>query len=761
MLNGLKSVLVLTVALSLVACGGGDPPFVPPDPQLEAAFLDAPNEITLSFSVAPEALAAADVQVQLGGQKIAVESVVLGSPTKIKLASPITDVAKALKVAIPKIDSTTVFMRDVLNGSNFVYEGNDLGANYTATATTFKVWSPVTSFVKVLLYNTAADTMPSQILELQKGDKGVWSAKVDGDLHGKYYRLQLNSYGIDRFTPDPYSKAATHYIETQPYDQAKSMVVDLARTNPVGWDAVIQPKLAKRTDAIVYEVHVRDFTAKNTSGATNRGKYLGVIEPGLKVAGTDLPVGLDHLKKLGVNAIQFLPIYDFGNAGPDAYNWGYDPFLYNVPEGQYSSNPADPTQTIRDVKTMVKGLQEAGLSVIMDVVYNHTKSTGEKSAFTQTVPFYYYRTNDSGKYLNETGVGNVLATERPMVRRFILDSLKYWATEYKMQGFRFDLMGTFDPDTVKAISSELTTLKPGIIMYGEPWTGGGVTRFGKGAQKGINNGVFNDDFRNSIIGGVFSLNALGFSQGEAGFVDAVKTGLMGSLDSISEAANGAKPGFTKEPGESTNYATSHDNYGLWDRIDLGKNRAEPLPLKKRMQKITTALVLTSQGLTFLHGGEELARTKQAGRMIDLTKIPEFVHNSYNAGDEVNQFEWERLKDFGDVNDYYAGLIALRKAHPVFRLATADEVKARMKFLSLDTTKNLIGFTLNGAGLAGESAKTIAVVYNGSLRNSQTVTLPAGAWKVLVSEDTAGTSTLSTVSGMVTLAPLTTFVAYQD
>jgi pullulanase len=741
--------------------------------KLQTAFIDKVNQIKIGFTLAPTQVAASDFEVMVGGQKVAVTN---ASSNSLTLAQDVTDPSQAITVKYKSGNPVNAIVRDALNDNRFFYDGGDLGATYTPASTTFKVWSPVASEVAVQLFDTATATMPSKSISLSKQAQGVWSGTEQGDLHGKFYRLRVKSYGLDRFTPDPYSKAASHYTGDQDYGQSKSMVIDLARTNPVGWNALQQPKIAKRTDATVYEMHIRDFTINANAGVSEakRGKYLGVIEAGTKVAGGVAATGLDYLKQLGVNAVQFLPMYDYGNASPTAYNWGYDPHLFNVPEGRYSSNPNDSVQTSNEMKQMVMGLNKAGISVIMDVVYNHTKDVGERSPFDQVVPYYYYRTDDSGAYLNDTGVGNVVATERPMVRQFVVDSLKYWVSEYKVQGFRFDLMGTFDLEALRIINSEMQKL--GVIMYGEPWAGFTAPRFNKNDQKGPDNGVFNDSIRGAVIGNVSNLGHLGFHQGDtrdfdnAKIANAVKVGLMGAL--AQPVAGVAKIGdyqnFAVDPGESTNYATSHDNFALWDRISLGDNRSLPLATHKRMQRLAAGLVLSSQGLVFLHGGDEFGRTKQAGQTIDPNQIPDFVHNSYNdyplngvTGDQINQFDWVRAQDFKDVSDYYAGMIAVRKAHPVLRLATGNEVRSRMSFLDLDGAKNLVGFVLNGDGVVGETAKKLLVAFNGSKTENQTITLPAGDWKVLVNGDTAGTTTLSTANGSVTLPALTTFVAFQD
>lgn len=706
------------------------------------AFQDSYNELKLTYSNPPQELTKDKLSVRVGGVTQTIESLTLNGKTAlIKLATALkaSDIGKSITVSGTGIQGDMpVHARDVLSDAALTYGGGDLGANYTPAQTTFKVWTPVSTKVQVLLFNTAADTTPYKIMDLVKGDKGVWSGTEVGDLAGKYYQLRATRYGVTKTTVDPYSKAASNYFENLPMDNSKSAIVNMSTTNPDAWTTYKIPTVSKRTDVSVYEVHVRDFTVSASSGVTaaKRGKYLGVVEAGTKVPGTGQSTGLDHLKKLGINTVQLLPVYDFGNETEGAYNWGYDPYLYNVPEAQYSTQPNNPAATIKEFKTMVKGLQESGINVIMDVVYNHTKHTGEKSPFDQLVPYYYYRTSDDGTYQNDTGVGNVMATERPMVKNFVIDSLKHWVKEYHIQGFRFDLMGTFKPEVVQAITNELTAFKPDIVMYGEPWTGGGPTHFGKGAQKGMNMGVFNDNFRNGIIGGVFDINDRGFIQGDYGRAGAILTGLKGSIDD-----------FAQEPGESTNYATSHDNYVLWDHLSMGITKDKPLASLKQMQKMAAALVFTAQGLPFMSGGEEFARTKKGNG------------NSYNAGDDINAFDWTRLDPFADVNAYYSNIIKLRAAHPAFRMSTRADVTAAFQALPLDGTRGLVGFILDGTKSA-DSWNHILVTFNAS-ETEQTITLPTGNWKVMVKGDTFSSTPIETVTGEYKVPALSTVIAYAD
>ncbi|MFC4456549.1 type I pullulanase [Deinococcus sonorensis] len=708
------------------------------------AVMDSPTQIKVTYSSPPTGLSADKLSVKIGGAAQTVSSVsVKGTTATLTLAAPLNpaDASKAITVSGTGITGAlTVYLRDVLSGDAYTYSGDDLGATVSAGQTTFKVWSPVSSAVRVQLFHAAADPTPYQTLDLTRGDRGVWSGSVAGNLDGTYYLLQATNYGVTKTTADPYSHGASTYFENLPLNQMKSAVVNLSGTNPTGWSPALPTTLQRATDASVYEVHVRDFTVSPSSGvdADKRGKYLGMVQAGTHVPGTSISTGLDHLKQLGVNTVQLMPVFDYGNQTEGAYNWGYDPVLYNVPEGQYSTQPNNPAGTIREFKTMVKGLQDAGLNVVMDVVYNHTKSTGERSPFDQLVPYYYYRTDDSGAYLNDTGVGNVIAPERPMVRKFITDSLKYWVSEYHIQGFRFDLLGTAYPADVKQISEEVRKVNPKVVMYGEPWTGGGPTHFGKGDQKGLNVGVFNDNFRNGIIGGVFDVGTQGFIQGAFNLAPAVQTGLAGSLSD-----------FAQEPGESVNYATSHDNYLLWDRLTLGASKGKDTATLKQMQKMAAALVQTAQGLAFMAGGEEFARTKQGDG------------NSYNSGDTVNQFDWTRLApgQFADVNSYYSNIIRLRQAHPSFRYSTRDDVTASFSPLTLNPAKGVIGFVLDGTR-AADSWKHTLVIFNANEADQQ-VTLPGGSWKVMVKVDTFSSTPLETVSGSYTVPRLSTLIATAD
>ncbi len=325
---------------------------------------------------------------------------------------------------------------------------------------------------------------------------GVWRAIVPGDLNGVYYQYRFMSYGVARTTPDIYGRAASENLQ-------RSMVVDLARTDPEGWRATQTPHLAQPTDAVVYEVHARDFTIDPSSGVQPalRGTYLGLVAMGTHVPGTNSATGLDYLRRLGVTDVHILPFQSINPTHASGYNWGYETDLFDVPEPRYATKPSSPTGVITEVKTMVEGLHRAGIGLVMDVVYNHTlPASGDTSPFWATVPYYYFRTGPKGELLNESGVGNAMDDDHPMVRKYVCDSVAYWASQYHVDGFRFDLLGMFSRDTVSAISTTLHHIRPDILIYGEPWTGGGPIRFGKGAQKAVGVALFNDNFRNAVRG---------------------------------------------------------------------------------------------------------------------------------------------------------------------------------------------------------------------------------------------------------------------
>ncbi|NBC11001.1 MAG: type I pullulanase [Planctomycetes bacterium] len=706
--------------------------------RVKAAFLDRSDlvRITLTQPITPRSISARAVRLQAGGQRIAVRRVEPFKPQNasvarafdLKLARPIkpAELSEPIELTLPGVKPATVFARDVLTESAYQPPRHvRFGALHETEATTFRTWSPVSSSVELLVFDQADADEPARELTLSPVGRGVWEATVAGDLHGRYYEYRFTSYGEQRVVPDIHGFAATA-------DSGRSMVVDLSRTDPEGWDEHRPPRITSLTDEIITEVHVRDFSVADPNvPAEHRGKYLGLTH--LAPEDQDgVTTSLAHLKQLGVTAVHLLPIHDFTTGSPDEYNWGYWTALFNVPESQYSTEPHDPAQTIRELKQSIQTLHEHDIRVILDVVYNHTSSSYQWSPFEQTVPWHYFRTTYDGRLRNDAGVGNSIADERPMVRRYIIDSLIYWADEYKVDGFRFDLIGTHHRETVVAIARELREVRPDLTIYGEPWTGGGPLYFGKGAQRGTTVAVFNDHLRNAIRGDLDG-TATGFATGPGGDLDGVKRGVMGAIDD-----------FASTPAETVNYVSAHDNRTLWDKIEHTHPNLDE-ETKRAMHKLALGMVLTSQGIAFLHGGSEFARTKGGH------------HNSYNAGDAVNQYDWPRKDEYRQVFDYVRGLIALRRAHPAFRMNSAQQVRQGLRFL--DAPPGVIAYALNGAE-AGDDWRTIVVIYNGE-PTPRAVELPAGVWTIAVDAERAGVAPLGEARDAVELPAYSMWVGYRE
>lgn len=658
---------------------------------------------------------------------------------KIKLVAPLNtyQVAQPMILKIAGFATKTVYAYKALNEKPFNYDGR-LGAIYSQEKTTFRVWSPVSSSASVLLFRKADSTVPYKTCGMSRNSEGVWSVSVPGDLNGVYYLYAFRSYGKYRKTPDIYSHSANA-------SNTKSMVIDLLKTNPKGWNETPSPKLAARTDAVVYETSVRDFTAATSSGVSGdyRGKYMGFTATDTSYDG--ILTGLAHLKALGITDVQLLPIEDFWNVPLDSYNWGYVPYLYMVPEAQYSTEPSDPATSVFQVKSMIEALHKEGLGVILDISFSHTSAVGEGSAFDQTVPYYYYRIDKNGQYTNQSGVGNTLDTGNYMMRKYVLDTLKYWLEEYHVDGFRLDQLALINADTVKDFTKELTEMDPKILLYGEPWG----SYFTYGDQKGMNIGFFNGPLYNAINGS-YNLSSGGFSVGESGQNTLIQRGVVGEID-YDTLING----FALNPGESINYVSSHDGYTLWDRIS-GLEKGWTEAQKIDAQKLSLGIILTSQGIPFLYGGTEFARTKYGNS------------NSYDAPDSVNELKWSRLKEFSSLDSYVKGLIRIRKEHPAFRMTSATEVKAHLIFFPKQFRQineyvkmpvPFVGYEIKG-NANGDAWKDIIVLYNGDT-SAVDFTLPDGEWNVVVDKSSAGTKTLKTFSGKIGIPPTSMMVLYRN
>lgn len=702
-------------------------------PRILGAFLDAPDLIhfTTSAPLEQSVLDRSILENRRGENSaykiVSIEPAQVRSPRgttyTARLSSEVEiDDLGHLVINPPEMLPATVFARDVLNEDRFTALDAQLGAIYSPASTTFRTWSPVADSVDLLLFEHHDSKLPFLAVPLQRDDQGVWEATVDGNFHGMAYQYWFKSYGADRVTADIHCLAATP-------DSLRSIIADPARFRPRGWSDTPQPKAAQPTDEVIYEVHVRDFSIADESlDPKLRGTYAGLTHRGsIDVNGRQIQTGLNHLKELGITAVHLLPVQDF-TAPITQYNWGYWTALFNVAESNYSTKPNDPLQAPADLMKAIQGLHQAGLRVILDVVYNHTSTSFELSPFDQSVPYYYFRTTIDGSLRNDAGVGNSMADERPMVRKYIGDSLEYWAREYHIDGFRFDLLGTHHPESVREWVQRIRSVRPDATIYGEPWTGGGPIYFGKGTQKGMGIAVFNDHLRNAIRGDLDG-SAPGYATGPDGDTGAIKRGVMGAIDD-----------FTDSPTETINYASAHDNLSLWDKISITQPNATD-EQRRAMQKFAQAIVLTSQGIPFIHGGADFARTKGGN------------HNSYDSGDEVNKFDWHRKARYEDVFSYVAGLVELRKAYPEFRLSNRNDVResVRWRAFSPRMPHEVIATLIN----SGEG-RTLQVIYNGT-DSEQTAPLPEGDWGVLADHETAGTDPLRVERTQATLAPYSIMV----
>lgn len=528
------------------------------------------------------------------------------------------------------------------------------------------------------------------------------------------------------------------------------MDIDLEETNPIGWKEEHKPKLKEATDSILYEMHIRDFSIDESSGVSieNRGKFLGVVEGETTIPGTKVKTTLDHLKELGITHVHLLPSFDFGSVDEERldepqYNWGYDPVNYNVPEGSYSKNPYNGEVRIKEFKEMVLKLHKSGIRVIMDVVYNHTYS-GENSNLNLSYPGYYHRQDKKGEFSNGSGCGNELASERLMVRKYMVDSLRYWAKEYHIDGFRFDLMALHDIETLKEIRKEMDKIDESILIYGEGWNGGesplpkeeacfkcNVDKFGK-----LQIAAFSDDMRDGIKGHVSKLKEGGFVNGGSNFEESIRFGIVASTyhkEINYDKVNYSEESWANEPYQTINYCSAHDNNTLHDKLRIVCENASEEEIIA-MNKLSAAIVLTSQGIPFIHSGEELLRSK-------VNEKGEFVENSYKSNDFVNRIDWTRKIKYKSLFEYYRGLINLRKEYELFRLNSSKEIREKLSFIEKELVikeKGVVAYRLK------DDNDEFIVIFNGS-DNKINLTLPKGKWGVLVNKKIAGKEVIDELS----------------
>lgn len=642
----------------------------------------------------------------------------------------------------------TIYTQDF--EKKFFYTGNDLGAVYEKERTVFRVWAPEAEYVQLNLYRSGDGDTLIRTEHMEEDVQGTWLLEQKGDLSGVYYTYLVTRNKVTTEAADPYAKAAGVNGE-------RSMVINLFATNPEGFAGEDRPELLPITDSVIYEAHVRDLTVDVSSGVTHKGKFLGVAETGTKNS-YGMPTGMDHMKELGVTHVQLLPIYDYATvderyADAGAYNWGYDPLNYNIPEGSYATDPFHGEVRILELKQMIQAFHANGIRVVMDVVYNHTYST-ESFCFQKIVPDYFFRKDQDG-YSNGSACGNETASERWMVRKYIVDSICYWAREYHMDGFRFDLMGILDTETMRAVRSAVDEINPGIILYGEGWAGGACAlhesrRYIKAHTWQIERfGAFNDDIRDAVKGSVFLHEEKGFVNGEPEMEQAIRFGVTGAVRHPQVRYNGEAGFWAGSPSQSINYVSCHDNYTLWDKLNVSRPDASQEELLA-MNRLTAAIIYTAQGVPLMQAGEEFLRSKP------VLGIPGAVSdNSYNLPDFTNSIKWDTIRENEDTYAYYRGLIAFRKAHGALRLKTAKEVQSNLVFHDLGE-KNLVAYTIQNSP-NGETAKELFVVYNAN-PSEVIIEMPdTDIWNVCIDGVSAGTGILAEVSGKLTVPAISAMV----
>ena len=611
----------------------------------------------------------------------------------------------------------------------YTYSGNDLGAIWSEERTVFKVWAPTADAVTVCLYASGDPEVSdlAETLAMEKGEKGVWTARKSGDLNGIYYTFRALVEGETAEVCDPYARAVG-------INGHRAMVIDLRSTNPPGWEADRDPNGGKAvTQAVICELHLRDLSMDPDSGMTHKGKYLALTEEHTHTPGGET-TGLDYFCDLGITHLQLLPVYDYGSVDEretNGFNWGYDPINYNVPEGSYATDPYHGEVRIREFKQMVKAIHDKGLSVVMDVVYNHVYLR-DSFCFNRLVPGYFSRIRENGEYSNGSGCGNDTASERTMVRKYIVDSVKYWADQYHIDGFRFDLVGLLDVQTVREVMEQVHKDHPNVLFYGEGWSMDTAvtkeniplaTQYNAGLLPGF--GFFNDTLRDGVRGSVFSATAPGYASGVRESTGAVADCFMGAA------------WWCPDPTRSVNYVSCHDDLTLFDKLTV----ANPHTSREQiiaMNKLSAAVVMLSQGVPFFQAGEELLRTKPG------EDGP--VSNSYRSPDTVNRIRWGRLEqpEYRQVRDYYRGLIALRKSSPDWCMTAADQVQTGISPVE-GPEAPVLAFSICGR-------EEWLVAFNPT-KQAVTVELPAGDWDLVVNENAAGTEALKTLSETVKIAPI--------
>ena len=611
---------------------------------------------------------------------------------------------------------------------------------YSPKSTTFSLTtSPDVKKVYVVISDNDSDTAQQLVKSMKRVDAGKWKLTVKNDLKGKYYVFSVYNQAQPSSTPGIFAKAVG-------VNGKRGAIVDLKDTDPEGWADDVRPELKNPCDLVIYEMHHRDFSMDLSSGIKNKGKFLALTEP----------AAISHLRRLGVNAVHILPSFDFASideSKPDVaqYNWGYDPLNYNVPEGSYSTNAADPKARIREFKQMVQALHKAGIRVILDVVYNHTFDING-SNFQKTYPDYFFRKNAEGKYSDGSGCGNETASEKPLMRQFMKESVLYWVTEYHIDGFRFDLMGVHDIETMNEIRAAVDKIDPSIYMYGEGWSAGSCAypqdKLAMKANARQLNGIgaFSDEMRDALRGPFSDDTKGGFLAGVPGQEESIKFGIAGAINHPQidmTKVNYSDKAWTNEPSQMVAYVSCHDDMCLTDRLRASIPYIGDDELI-RLDLLAQTAVFTSQGVPFILSGEEMLRDKKG------------VHNSFRSPDSINRLDWNNMKRYPQVFDYYAGLISLRKQHPAFRMGSAEEIRKHLNFLNAPA--GVVAYQLkDNAG--GDSWKNIIVVLN-SQKTPQTVTVPENTYTMVLANGKVDANGIGLLSGnTLTVAPQSALIVH--
>lgn len=628
------------------------------------------------------------------------------------------------------------------------YDGADLELSVDPTGTRFALWSPEAESVRVYLYDSDRNSQPTDTLNMVKTNDGVWRAEVKSQLYGKFYTFSIRHAGQWLAeTPGVWAKAVGTNGE-------RAAIIDFATTNPVGWADDHGPVVEHFTDVILYEMHHRDFSIDPSSGIVHKGKFLALTEHNTTNP-TGEATGIDHLKELGITHVHILPSYDYNsvdeaNMQLNQYNWGYDPQNYNAPEGSYSTDPADPAVRVRQMKEMVKALHDAGIGVVMDVVYNHTAQKDD-SNFSLTAPGYYYRHRADGSYSDASGCGNETASDRQQMRNFIINSVKYWATEYHIDGFRFDLMAIHDTETMTQVAAALKEINPSIFVYGEGWTAGDsplpVERRALKENVSLMQGiaVFSDDLRDAVKGHYSNAAGRGFATGADGNEETVRIGIVAATAHPQvdyTRGNNSRFAYASSPEMIVNYVSCHDDMCLTDKLAAsmpGSTEAQ----RQRAARLAQTIVFTSQGTPFMFAGEELFRDKKG------------VHNTYKSPDSVNGIDWNLKHINAEQFNYYVELIRLRRTHPAFRMTTAEEIARNIVFDKV-SQPNLISYSIkNNAN--GDEWREIKLVFNGSEEACQ-VKIAKGEWIVIARDGNICATGLDTCKGgMMTVEPVSALI----